>query len=140
LLWRCPVGDRPPDTCNHSGARESGTANPLALAREQAFVRDKCFVDAGGHMRRTTMHINGRDYLLAQDQNVDVLKPSVLDALRDGGGSITTTLVGNRELDILLGTGIAITFQSEEVPDDDRDDGDLTSPIEIPEYDQWLAL
>jgi hypothetical protein len=91
-------------------------------------------------MRRTTMHINGRDYLLAQDQNVDVLKPSVLDALRDGGGSITTTLVGNRELDILLGTGIAITFQSEEVPDDDRDDGDLTSPIEIPEYDQWLAL
>jgi hypothetical protein len=91
-------------------------------------------------MRRTTMQVNGRDYLLAQDQDVDALKQSVLDALRDGGGMITTTLVGNRELDILFGTGIAITFQSKEVPDDDRDDGDLTSPFEIPEYDQWLAL
>jgi hypothetical protein len=91
-------------------------------------------------MRRTTMQVNGRDYLLAQDQDVDAIKQAVLDALRDGGGMITTTLVGNRELDILFGTGIAITFQTEEVPDDDRDDGDLSSPFEIPEYDQWPAL
>jgi hypothetical protein len=90
-------------------------------------------------MRRTTMQINGRDYLLAQDQDVDAIKRHALTALRDGGGIITTTLVGNRELDILFGTGIAITFQTDEVPDDDRDDGDLASPFEIPEYDHWLT-
>jgi hypothetical protein len=90
-------------------------------------------------MRRTTMQITGRDYLLAQGQDVDALKEHVLAALRDGAGIITATLVGNRELDILISPGVPITFQAEEVPDDARDDGDLASPYDTLDYDHWLS-
>jgi hypothetical protein len=90
-------------------------------------------------MRRTTMQINGRDYLLAQGQDVDALKQHALAALRDGAGIITATLVGNRELDFVISPGVSITFQNEEVLDDDRDDGDLTSPYETLDYDHWIS-
>jgi hypothetical protein len=90
-------------------------------------------------MRRIIMRINSLEYLLAQDQDVDAIKQHILAALRDGAGIITTTLVGNRALDILISPGVAITFQTEEVPEDDRDDGDLTSPFEAPGYDNWLS-
>jgi hypothetical protein len=90
-------------------------------------------------MRRITMQINSLDYLLAQGQDVDAIQQHILTALRHGAGIITTTLVGNRELDILISPGVAITFQTEEVPEDDRDDGDLTSPFEAPGYDHWLG-
>jgi hypothetical protein len=90
-------------------------------------------------MQRTTMQINALDYLLAQGQDVNAIKEQILTALRDGAGIITTTLVGNRELDILISPGVAITFQTEEVPEDDRDDGDLASPFDSPGYDHWLS-
>jgi hypothetical protein len=89
-------------------------------------------------MQRTTVQINSLRYLLAQGQDVDAIKQHILTALRDGAGIVTTTLVGNRELDILISPGVAITFQTDEVPEDERDDGDLTAPFETPDYDHWL--
>lgn len=47
------------------------------------------------------------------------------------------TLYGNRTLDVVVTPGVPITFETEEVPDDSRDDGDLDGPFDVPdlEYD-----
>jgi len=43
---------------------------------------------------------------------------------------VRVTLYGNRQLAILVSPGVPITFEMEEVPDEDRDDGDLRNPFE----------
>jgi hypothetical protein len=90
-------------------------------------------------MRRTTIHIDGHDYRVAQNQDIESIKQAAIEAVRDGGDFVTLTLVGNRELQVLVSTGVAITVQTDEVPDDDRDDGNLAVPFEYPEYEHWLA-
>jgi hypothetical protein len=90
-------------------------------------------------MQRTTIQINGNDYRVAQNQDIDAIKRAAVTAVREGGDFITVTLVGNRELQILVSMGISITVQTEEVPDDDRDDGNLALPFDYPEYEHWLT-
>jgi hypothetical protein len=81
-------------------------------------------------MRRVTMQIDRKTYALAQGQDTDAIEQKVVEAARDGADMVTVTLVGNRELDILVSPGVPITFESEDVAEDDRDDGDLAAPFD----------
>lgn len=54
---------------------------------------------------------------------------AVVEAARTGADLVTVTVVGNRELDILVTPGVVITFAPEDVPVDDRDTGDLEAPF-----------
>jgi hypothetical protein len=80
-------------------------------------------------MQRTLMQVNGRDYALAQNQDIDAVKARVVDAVRVQGDLVAVTLVGNTSLDVLVTPSVSITFLTEEVPADARDDGNLEAPF-----------
>jgi hypothetical protein len=90
-------------------------------------------------MERITMRVDGEAHLLAQDQDREVIAEAVVQADRDGAGIVTVTVVGNRTLDVVVTPGVPITFETETVPDDDRDDGDLEAPFEAPEFDAYFG-
>jgi hypothetical protein len=81
-------------------------------------------------MQRITITVSDTPHPLAQDQSIDVIEAAALDAVRRGGDIVRVTLYGNRQLAILVSPGVPITFEVAEVPDEDRDDGDLDSPFE----------
>jgi hypothetical protein len=80
-------------------------------------------------MQRTLMQINGRNYALAQNQDVDDVKARVLEAVRLQGDLVAVTLVGNTSLEVLVTPGVGLAFFTTEVPDDARDDGNLEAPF-----------
>jgi DhnA family fructose-bisphosphate aldolase class Ia len=88
-------------------------------------------------MERITMHVDGASHQLAQGQDPDTIKRAVVQAARDGADMVKVTVVGNRELDVLVTPGIPITFESETVSHDARDDGDLTSPFDARGFDEY---
>jgi hypothetical protein len=90
-------------------------------------------------VQRVTMNIDGTSYALAQGQEIDTIEASVVQAARDGADLVTVTLYGNRALDVVVTPGVPITFETAEVPDEARDDGDLTVPFEVPEFDYDLG-
>ncbi|WP_159085041.1 hypothetical protein [Planctomonas deserti] len=89
-------------------------------------------------MERITMHVDGASHLLAQGQDPESIKGAVVQAARDGADMVRVTVVGNRELDVLVTPGIPITFESETVADDPRDDGDLRSPFALESFDEYM--
>jgi hypothetical protein len=88
-------------------------------------------------MKRTTLRIDGTAYALAQGQNIDAIKRAVVQGVRDGGDLITLTVVGNKELDILVTAGVPVTFESEEIAYDNQDNGDLAAPYLVGSYDDY---
>jgi hypothetical protein len=85
-------------------------------------------------VQRIIMNIDGTTYYLAQGQNIATIEDAIVAADREGGEVVKVTLYGNRNLDVVATPGVPITFEIEEVPDEDRDDGDLESPFDIPDY------
>lgn len=85
-------------------------------------------------MQRITMNVDGTCYHLAQGQDIATIEAAVVAADREGADIVKVTLYGNRSLDVIATPGVPITFESEEVPDEDRDDGDLQSPFDVPDY------
>ena len=81
-------------------------------------------------MKRITITVSDTQYPLAQGQDVAVIEAAALEAVRAGGDLVRVTLYGNRELAILVSPGVAVTFEIADVPDEPRDDGDLSSPFE----------
>ena len=79
-------------------------------------------------MRRTTLTIDGHSYELAQGTQLGALKSSVEDAVREGGRFVDVTVVGNVAVSVLVSPGVAVFLTTNEVPEDDRDTGDLTRP------------
>jgi hypothetical protein len=90
-------------------------------------------------VQRVTMNVDGTSYPLAQGQEIDTIEAAVVQAARDGADLVTVTLYGNRALDIVVTPGVPITFETEEVPDEARDDGDLSVPFDVPEFDYDLG-
>jgi hypothetical protein len=88
-------------------------------------------------MKRTTMRIDGTAYALAQGQDIDAVKQAVVQAARAGGDLVTVTVVGNRSLDVLVTAGVPVTFESEDVAQEDLDDGDLTAPFVTGNMDDY---
>jgi hypothetical protein len=81
-------------------------------------------------MQRITLTVNDTSHPLAQGQDIETIQAAAVAALHKGGEVITVTLYGNRELAILVSPGVPLTFEVEEVPDEPRDDGDLSKPFE----------
>ena len=81
-------------------------------------------------MDRVTMSVNGAHYMLAQGQDPDRIKDEVTAAARDGAEFVTVSVFGNRSVDVLVTPGVPITFESEAVDFDPRDDGDPATPFE----------
>lgn len=81
-------------------------------------------------MERTTMQVDGRSHLLAQGQDLEKIKSDAVEAVRAGGDMVHVTVVGNHVLDVLVSQGVLVTFETESVPDDARDDGDLAAPFD----------
>lgn len=88
-------------------------------------------------MQRITMNVDGTTYPLAQGQEVADIEAAVVGAARNGADVVNVTLYGNRTLDVVVTPGVPITFETEDVPEDSRDDGDLDDPFDVPdlEYD-----
>jgi hypothetical protein len=81
-------------------------------------------------MQRTTLIVNDMSYPLAQGQDTDTIEAAAVEAVQKGGGMITVTAYGNRQVSILVSAGVSLVFESEEVPDERRDDGNLGSPFD----------
>jgi hypothetical protein len=89
-------------------------------------------------VQRITMNVDGTSYALAQGQEVAAIESAVLEAARSGADVVSVVLYGNRALDVVVTPGVPITFESEDVPGDARDDGDLVAPFEVPDLDYDL--
>ena len=83
-------------------------------------------------MERITMYVDGVAHLLAQGQDQAAIKAAVVKAAKDGADIVTVTVAGDRELDVLVTPGISITFESETVPEDTRDDVTSTDHSTFP--------
>ncbi|WIB65743.1 hypothetical protein [Curtobacterium sp. MCBD17_040] len=88
-------------------------------------------------MRRVTMNVDGTSYPLAQGQDAATLEAAVVDADRAGADVVRVTLYGNRGLDVVVTPGVPITFEVEDVAEEDRDDGDLSKPFDVPDFDAY---
>ncbi|PZE86984.1 hypothetical protein [Curtobacterium sp. MCBD17_032] len=83
------------------------------------------------------MTVDGTAHPLAQGQDLHTLEAAVVAADRAGADLVTVTLYGNRSLDVVVTPGVPITFEVEDVPDDDRDDGDLDNPFDVPDFEAF---
>ncbi|PYY39602.1 hypothetical protein [Curtobacterium sp. MCPF17_046] len=83
------------------------------------------------------MTVDGTSHALAQGQDLHALEAAVVAADRAGADVVTVTLYGNRALDVVVTPGVAITFEVEDVPDEDRDDGDLDNPFDVPDFEAF---
>ena len=86
-------------------------------------------------MLRTTMTVDGKRYLLAQGQDVDAVERTATAAVHQGGDIVHVTVSGNSRLDVLVSPGVPLTFETEDVDDETRDDGDLHAPFEVDALD-----
>lgn len=80
-------------------------------------------------MVRTQAAIDDAVYLLAQGQDLDALKEQIEAAARSGGGFVDFTVVGNREVSVLVTAGTRVVFSVETVRYDERDTGDQAAPF-----------
>ncbi|KZX21959.1 hypothetical protein [Rathayibacter tanaceti] len=85
-------------------------------------------------MIRTTVTIEGKTYGLSQGTDVDDLKQSATRATQAGGGLIDFVIVGNRQVSVLISSGVPVIFEELEVLDDDRDTGDVHRPWDDIDY------
>jgi len=85
-------------------------------------------------MIRTTVTIDGKTYGLSQGADVAGLKQSTTEASRAGGGMVEFVVVGNRQVSALVSPGVPVIFEDHDVPDDDRDTGDVQEPWDDIEY------
>ncbi|MCM6762811.1 hypothetical protein NB037_10325 [Rathayibacter sp. ZW T2_19] len=85
-------------------------------------------------MIRTTVTIDGKTYGLSQGADVTGLKASTTEASRAGGGMVDFVVVGNRQVSALVSPGVPVIFEDVEVPDDDRDTGDVQEPWDDIDY------
>lgn len=85
-------------------------------------------------MLRHTVTIDNREFLLAQGLDLPALKRRVVASIRAGGGMVDFTVLGNREVSVLIAAGVRVLFQSEQVDEDVRDTGDVTYPFDENEF------
>ncbi|MFD1491226.1 MULTISPECIES: hypothetical protein [Microbacterium] len=77
---------------------------------------------------RTELVINGESYLLAQGQDLDVLRRHIEEASRDGGRFVDFIVVGNRAVAVLVSPRTEVVMSVATVQFDARDTGDDEVP------------
>ncbi|MEV8214964.1 hypothetical protein [Leifsonia sp. NPDC077715] len=80
-------------------------------------------------MLRTEVTINGRSFFLAQGQDPHDLQRRIEAAADSPGTFVTFTVVGNREVSVLITPRSQVVFTVETVQFDARDTGDSEFPF-----------
>jgi hypothetical protein len=81
-------------------------------------------------MKRTTLTIDGHSFVLAQNTPLDELKSAAERAVSEGGRFVDLTLVGNIAVSALVSPGVSVVLTSHDVPEDNRDTGNLGDPYQ----------
>jgi hypothetical protein len=68
-------------------------------------------------------------YLLAQGQDLESLKRRIEEGAQSGGRFVEFTVVGNREVSVLVTSRTRVVFSVETVLFDGRDSGDHAEPF-----------
>jgi hypothetical protein len=80
-------------------------------------------------MVRTEITIDGRSSFLAQGQDIGDLKRRIEGAMRTTGAFIEFTVVGNRNMSVLISPRSQVVFSVETVQYDPRDTGNDEEPF-----------
>lgn len=80
-------------------------------------------------MVRTEVTIDGRAYFLAQGQEPEELRRRIEAAVDSPGAFVSFTVVGNREVSVLITPRSQVVFTVETVQFDARDTGDSNFPF-----------
>jgi hypothetical protein len=80
-------------------------------------------------MQRTELTIDGRAFFLAQGQDPHELQRRIEAAAGTTGTFVTFTVVGNREVSVLITQRSRVVFTVETVQFDPRDTGDADFPF-----------
>ncbi|MFD3443841.1 hypothetical protein ACFDTO_04495 [Microbacteriaceae bacterium 4G12] len=79
-------------------------------------------------MVRTEVTINGRSSFLAQGQDLEDLRQRIEAAVATSGRFVSFTVVGNREVSVLISPRSKVVFTVDTVQYDPRDTGDDEDP------------
>lgn len=85
-------------------------------------------------MRRTTLSIDGRRFLLAVALDTEELEKHLVAAVRNRGEMVSFTVVGDREVCVLVSPGVAVILEHEDVPLEDTDAEDAPTHYDDVQY------
>lgn len=80
-------------------------------------------------MVRTEVTVDGRSFFLAQSQEPGALQERIEAAVASPGVFVSFTVVGNREVSVLITPRSQVVFTIETVQFDERDTGDSDFPF-----------
>lgn len=81
-------------------------------------------------MERTSVAVDGADFLLAQDQDVAELRSRIEEAAATPGRFVDFVIVGNQAMSVLITATSRVSISTDKVQYDARDTGDLLFPYE----------
>lgn len=90
--------------------------------------------ESGAMMRRTTLSIDGRRFLLAVSLDTKALEQRLVEAVRNRGDMVSFTVAGEREVCVLVSPGVAVILEHEDVPIEDPDAEDAPILYDDVEY------
>ncbi len=79
-------------------------------------------------MERSALKLNGEEFFLAQEQDLDDLQMRIEDAIAGAGRFVEFVVVGNRRVRALITPRSRVTITVSTVQFDHRDTGDLEFP------------
>ncbi|SMH44824.1 hypothetical protein SAMN06295885_2445 [Rathayibacter oskolensis] len=85
-------------------------------------------------MKRTSLSIDGRRFLLAVDLDTEALEKRLIEAVRSHGDLVCFAVAGDREVCVLVSPGVAVILEHEEVPVEDPDEDDAPFHYDDVEY------
>lgn len=69
-------------------------------------------------MRVTRIIVDGREYPLRTEQNVEAIMGRITEQVRAGGGFVELVLTSHRALNLLVSPGMSLSVESLHVEDD----------------------
>ncbi|QHC65775.1 hypothetical protein Q0F99_12160 [Rathayibacter oskolensis] len=85
-------------------------------------------------VKRTTISIDGRRFLLPIDFDTEVLEKQLVEAVRAHGDLVTFPVAGDHEICVLVSPGVAVILEHEEIPVEDPEVEDATLLYDDVEY------
>ncbi|AZZ49659.1 hypothetical protein C5C31_07230 [Rathayibacter rathayi] len=85
-------------------------------------------------LRRTTLSIDGRRFLLSISLDTEELEKRLVDAVRNRGDMVSFTVAGEREVCVLVSPGVAVILEHEDVAVEDPDTEDAPILYDDVEY------
>lgn len=90
--------------------------------------------ETGPMVRRTSLTIDGRRFLLSVSLDTEALEKRLVEAVRNRGDMVSFTVAGEHEVCVLVSPGVAVILEHEEVPYEDPDAEDEPLQYDDVEY------